>query len=169
NIDSEVIRSILHVQYIMEKYNVNIEQSIVLNGTDINRQTLNNSLSLFDILFNSPPLGKSKFIADNKPLDFHSSSPDDIIRINTLKRAFHIDDIGIVAMWKLASGKKTGFTCSIKNISLLYRVYLLATVHSLDIYSLSLLLDMLPEPFSKPINEQSLSDDAGNLIYTIDN
>lgn len=169
NIDSEVIRSILHVQYIMEKYNINIEQSIVLNGANINHQKFNNSLSLFDILFNSPPLGKSKFIADNKALDFNSSSPDDIIRINTLKRAFHIDDIGIVAMWKLASGKKTGFTCSIKNISLLYRVYLLATVHSLDIYSLSLLLDMLPEPFSKPINEQSLSDDAGNLIYTIDN
>ncbi|WP_350445005.1 Tc toxin subunit A, partial [Proteus vulgaris] len=148
NIDSEVIRSILHVQYIMEKYNINIEQSIVLNGANINHQKFNNSLSLFDILFNSPPLGKSKFIADNKALDFNSSSPDDIIRINTLKRAFHIDDIGIVAMWKLASGKKTGFTCSIKNISLLYRVYLLATVHSLDIYSLSLLLDMLPEPFS---------------------
>lgn len=169
NIDSEVIRSILHVQYIMEKYNINVEQSIVLNGANINSQTLNNSLSLFDILFNSPPLGKSKFIADNKVLDFNSSSPDDIIRINTLKRAFHVDDIGIVAMWKLASGKTTEFTCSIENISLLYRVYLLATVHSLDIYSLSLLLDMLPEPFSKPINEQSLSDDAGNLIYTIDN
>ncbi|WP_368910966.1 neuraminidase-like domain-containing protein [Proteus vulgaris] len=169
NIDSEVIRSILHVQYIMEKYNINIEQSLVLNGSNINHQTLNNSLSLFDILFNSPPLGKSKFIADNKALDFNSSSPDDIIRINTLKRALHVDDIGIVTMWKLASGKTTEFTCSIENISLLYRVYLLATVHGLDIYSLSLLLDMLPEPFSKPINKQSLSDDAGNLIYTINN
>lgn len=169
NIDSEVIRSILHVQYIMEKYNINVEQSIVLNGANINQYTLNNSSSLFDVLFNSPPLGENKFIADDKALDFNSSSPDDIIRINTLKRAFHVDDIGIVAMWKLAFGKPTEFTCSIENISLLYRVYLLATVHDLDIYSLSLLLDMLPEPFNKPINKQSLSDDAGNLIYTIDN
>lgn len=169
NIDSEVIRSILHVQYIMEKYNINVEQSIVLNGANINQYTLNNSLSLFDVLFNSPPLGENKFIADNKALDFNSSSPDDITRINTLKRAFHVDDIGIVAMCKLAFGKPTEFTCSIENISLLYRVYLLATVHGLDIYSLSLLLDMLPEPFSNPINKQSLSDDAGNLIYTIDN
>nr|MBG3151099.1 hypothetical protein [Proteus mirabilis] len=169
NIDSEVIRSILHVQYIMEKYNINVEQSIVLNSANINQYTLNNSSSLFDVLFNSPPLGENKFIADNKALDFNSSSPDDIMRINTLKRAFHVDDIGIVAMWKLAFGKPTEFTCSIENISLLYRVYLLATVHDLDIYSLSLLLDMLPEPFNKPINKQSLSDDAGNLIYTIDN
>ncbi|WP_311754123.1 neuraminidase-like domain-containing protein [Proteus columbae] len=169
NIDSEVIRSILHIQYIMEKYNVNVEQSIVLNGANINQHTLNNSLSLFDILFNSPPIGENKFIADNKELDFNSSSPDDIMRINTLKRAFHVDDIGIVAMWKLAFGKPTEFTCSIENISLLYRVYLLATVHDLDIYSLSLLLDMLPEPFNKPINKQSLSNDSGNLIYTIDN
>ncbi|MDO5404296.1 MAG: neuraminidase-like domain-containing protein [Proteus sp. (in: enterobacteria)] len=169
NIDSEVIRAILYVQYIMEKYNINIEQSIVLNGANINEKTLNNSLSLFDVLFNSPPLGELKFIADNKALDFNSSSPDDIIRINTLKRAFHADDIGIVAMWKLASGKTTEFTCSIENISLLYRVYLLATVHGLDIYTLSLLLDMLSDPFSKPINQQSSSDDAANLIYTIDN
>ncbi|WP_100158951.1 Tc toxin subunit A-related protein [Proteus columbae] len=168
SIDSEVIRSILHVQYIVEKYNINIEQSIVLNGADINQQTFDNSLSLFDILFNSPPLGKNKFIADNKSLDFTSTSPDDIIRINTLKRAFHVDDIGLATMWKLAFGKQDGFTCSIENISLLYRVYLLATIHELDIYSLALLLNMLPEQFNKPINKQSLSDDAGNLIYTID-
>lgn len=168
NIDSEVIRSILHVRNTMEKYDINIEQSMVINGANINEQTANNSLSLFDTLFNSPPLGASKFIADNKVLDFNSSSPDDLIRVNTLKRAFHVDDLGIVAMWNLASGKPTKFTCSIENISLLYRVYLLSTVYGIDFYSLSLLLNMLPEPYSKPINQQSSSDDAANLIYTID-
>lgn len=169
NVDPEVIRAILHIQYIVEKYNINVEQSIVLNGSNINQQPIDQSLPLFDILFNSPPLGKNKFIADNKALDFNSSSSDDVVRINTLKRAFNVDDIGIVAMWKLASGKQDGFTCSIENISLLYRVYLLSTVHGLDIYSLSLLLEMLSKPFDKPISEQSLSDDAGKLIYTIDN
>ncbi len=169
NIDEEVIRAILHVQYAIEKYGLNIEKSIVLNGSNINQQPIDQSLPLFDVLFNSPPLGETNFIADNKKLDFNSSSPDDVTRINTLKRAFNVDDIGIVAMWQLASGKKEGFTCSIENISSLYQVHLLSTVHGLDIYSLSLLLNMLQAPFNKPISEQVLSDDIGNLIYTIDN
>lgn len=169
NIDEEVIRAILHVQYAIEKYGLNIEQSIVLNGSYINQQPIDKSPPLFDVLFNSPPLGEVDFIVDNKKLDFNSSSPDDVTRINTLKRAFNVDDLGIVAMWQLASGKKEGFTCSIENISWLYQVHLLSKVHGLDIYSLSLLLDMLQDPFNKPISEQILSDDIGNLIYTIDN
>lgn len=169
NIDEEVMRVILHVQYAIEKYGINIEQSIVLNGSNINQQPIDKSPPLFDVLFNSPPLGEANFIADNKKLDFNSSSPDDVTRINTLKRAFNVDDIGIVAMWQLASGKKEGFICSIENISWLYQVHLLSKIHGLDIYSLSLLLNMLQTPFNKPVSEQVLSDDIGNLIYTIDN
>ncbi|QEK49503.1 hypothetical protein FY167_16410 [Proteus mirabilis] len=169
NIDKEVICAILHMQYTIKKYGLNIEKSIVLNGSNINQKPIDQSLPLFDVLFNSPPLGEANFIADNKKLDFNSSSPDDVTRINTLKRAFNVDDIGIVAMWQLASGKKEGFTCSIENISSLYQVHLLSTVHGLDIYSLSLLLNMLQAPFNKPISEQVLPNDISNLIYTIDN
>lgn len=44
NIDEEVIRAILHVQYAIEKYGLDIEKSIVLNGSNINQQPIDQSL-----------------------------------------------------------------------------------------------------------------------------
>ncbi|WP_368888165.1 neuraminidase-like domain-containing protein [Proteus columbae] len=168
NIDKETLSSIFHLQIMMNTYPITAEQAIVLNGGLITKTSLDNTLSAFDQLFNNPPLNGNTFVDDNRAFDLANATDSaDIVRLNTLKRAFNMNDIELIMSWQLASGSNNGFTCSLTNLSLLYRTSLLAQIYGLSINELVLLVNILPEPFNKAINTHATSDDMGNLIHTI--
>ncbi|MBG3081233.1 hypothetical protein I4632_13595 [Proteus mirabilis] len=168
NIDKEMLSAIFHMQMMMNNYHITVEQAIVLNSGLISKTSLNNTQSVFDQLFNNPPLNNTLFVDDNHALDFaNATNAADITRLNTLKRAFNINDIELVMLWQLASGSVSDFTCSLTNLSLLYRTFLLSKVNGLSINELVLLIDILPSPFNKEIFTHTTSDDMGNLSHAI--
>lgn len=168
NIDKEMLSSIFHMQMMMNNYHITVEQAIVLNSGLISKTSLNNTQSVFDQLFNNPPLNNTLFVDDNHALDFaNATNAADITRLNTLKRAFNINDIELVMLWQLASGSVSDFTCSLTNLSLLYRTFLLSKANGLSINELVLLIDILPSPFNKEIFTHTTSDDMGNLSHAI--
>lgn len=171
NIDKETLSSIFHLQVMMNTYPITIEQAIVLNGGLISKVSLDNTTSQFDQLFNNPPLNGSIFLEsdhslnlDNPELITDSSS---IIILNTLKRAFNVNDIELTMLWHIGQGKNYYFTCILEKLSLLYRVSLLAKIYGLSINELVLLINILPEPFNKPFSIHVTSDCMGNLIHII--
>ncbi|MBI6528155.1 hypothetical protein JEP40_03280 [Proteus vulgaris] len=169
NIDKEMLSAIFHIQMIMNDYHITVEQAIVLNGGLISKTSLDNTPSQFDQLFNYPPLNDTLFVDDNHSLDLvNATSSTDIIRLNTLKRAFNVNDIELVMLWQLASGNAS-FTCSLADLSLLYRTALLSKINNLSINELVLLINILPSPFNKEISTHTTSDDMGNLIHTLNN
>lgn len=169
NINKETLSSIFHLQVIINNYPITIEQAIVLNGGLISKTSLDNTLSQFDQLFNSPPLNDILFVDDNHSFNLENATADtDIIRLNTLKSAFNVNDIELVMLWKLAAGN-SNFSCSLSNISLLYRTSLLAQIYGLSINELVLLINILPSPFNQNIVTNKTSDDMGNLIHAINN
>lgn len=167
NIDKETLSSFFHLQVIMKDYPITVEQAIVLNGGLISKISLDNTLSQFEQLFNSPPLNDTLFVDDNHSFDLaNATSSTDIICLNTLKRAFNVNDIELVMLWKLVAGN-SHFSCSLLNLSSLYRVSLLAQIYGLSVNELVLLINILPSPFNEEMMKHETSDDMGNLIHTI--
>ncbi|MDN8682989.1 hypothetical protein Q0M91_14290, partial [Staphylococcus aureus] len=88
----------------------------------------------------------------------NATSSTDITRLNTLKRAFNVNNIELVMLWQLASDN-ANFACSLANLSLLYRTHLLAQIYGLSVNELILLINILPSPFNKQIVKHETSDD----------
>ncbi|MBS6209118.1 MAG: hypothetical protein KH812_03390 [Proteus hauseri] len=169
NINKEVLSAIFHIQMLMKNYHVTVEQAVVLNGGYISKTSLDNSPSQFDQLFNSPPLNGYVFDYNGIPLDLaNASTPDEIIRLNILKRAFNVNEVELVMLWALASGNKS-FDCTSYKLSLLYRTVLLANIHGLSVNELVLLMNISPPPYNGLIEIYSTSDDIWDLIHTINN
>lgn len=169
NINKEVLSAIFHIQMVMKNYHVTVEQAVVLNGGYISKTSLDNSPSQFDQLFNSPPLNGYVFDYNGIPLDLaNASTPDEIIRLNILKRAFNVNEVELVMLWALASGNKS-FDCTSYKLSLLYRTVLLANIHGLSVNELVLLMNISPPPYNGLIEIYSTSDDIWDLIHTINN
>ncbi|UPK80717.1 Tc toxin subunit A [Proteus vulgaris] len=168
NIDKEVLSNIFHLQVMMNTYPITVEQAIVLNGGLISKTSLGNTLSQFDQLFNHPPLNGNTFTDDGYhfPLD-NANEATSIIRLNTLKRAFDVNDVELVMLWRLAISYNSEFDCSLKSLSLLYRTSLLAQIYGLSVNELVLLINILPKPFNGTIQSHDSSDDMGNLIHTL--
>lgn len=168
NIDKETLSAFFHLQVIMKTYPVTVEQAIVLNGGLISKISLDNSPSQFEQLFNSPPLNGYVFIDDGESINFyHEFTQEELVRINILKRAFNVNDIELKMLWYLTYKVESVFNCDLHDISLVYRLHLLAQIHGLSVNELLLLIDILPEPFNGSIKSDFTSDELGNLIYTI--
>lgn len=167
NINKEVLSGIFHIQMVMKNYHITVEQAVVLNGGHISKTSLDNSLSQFEQLFNSPPLNGYVFADDGKKLDYiNTSTPDDLIRLNILKRAFDINEVEFEMLWKLASADDN-FYCNLHCMSLLYRTNLLAKINGLSVSELVLLIKILPESFHDVITIHDTSDKMGELINII--
>lgn len=70
-------------------------------------------------------------------------------------------------LWKLASGSDSNFENTLVNLSLLYRVHLLAKINGLTINELVLLINILPVPLNSPIKYKNTSDKMNELITII--
>ncbi|MFZ0218586.1 MAG: neuraminidase-like domain-containing protein [Candidatus Aquirickettsiella sp.] len=142
-IDSAVLDKLFYVKYYLQRYPISVSDALVLSNADIGQYTVQQQASLFTRLFNTPFLNGQEFSADNTDLDLTPGVSDDDFRLGVLKRAFQVNDIELYTLWKLACGaENTAFTCSVKKLSVLYRLRLLAEWHHLTVHELSLLLSI---------------------------
>ncbi|WP_342227218.1 neuraminidase-like domain-containing protein [Rickettsiella endosymbiont of Rhagonycha lignosa] len=142
-IDSAVLDKLFYVKYYLQRYVISVEDALVLCNADISQYTAKQQASQFTRLFNTPYLDGQEFSADNMSLDLTPGVSDDYFRLGVLKRAFQVNDTELYTLWKLASGgENTSFSCSMKNLSALYRVRLLAKLHHLTVNELSMLLSI---------------------------
>lgn len=168
NINKETLDTILHLQTMMNTYSISMEQAIVLNGGLISKTSINNLPSQFDRLFNIPPFDGHVFVDNNYQLSFFKDpEPNDIVRIDTIKRAFNVDNIELKMLWQLTSKYNQLFYCNLTELSLLYRLCLLAQVHGLSVNEFVLLVRNLPEVFDGIIKANLPSSILNNLINTI--
>lgn len=142
-IDSAVLDQLFYVKYSMQRYSLSVNDALVLSSADISQYAAGQQASQFTQLFNMPNLDGQEFSADSTELDLSPGVSEDYFRLGVLKRAFQVNETDLYTLWKLASGGESpAFSCSIKNLSMLYRLRLLAELHHLSVHELSLLLSI---------------------------
>jgi len=152
-IDSVVLGQLFYVKYYMQRYAISVNDALGLSHAEISQHSVGQPASQFTQLFNTPYLDGQEFFADDTQLDLTPGVSEDYFRLGVLKRAFQVNETDLYTLWKLASGGKSlAFSCSIKNLSMLYRLRLLAELHHLTVHELSLLLSI------SAYAEQNLAD-----------
>lgn len=145
-ITSDVLSQLFRVNYYMQRYGIDVSAALVLAGSTIGQVTHGNQDSAFTRLFNMPMLNNTEFSADGTAIKLSPSGSSDTFRTSVIKRAFGVNDTELYTLWTLVSGSVTppDFTCTIENLSALYRVSLLADVHNLSVTELAALLSVSP-------------------------
>lgn len=145
-ITSDVLSQLFWVNHYMRHYGVDASTALVLAGSAIGQVTHDNQSSAYTRLFNTPMLNNTEFYADGTAIKLTPSGASDTFRTGVIKRAFSVNDSELYTLWMLAAGSATppNFTCTIENLSALYRVSLLADVHSLSVTELAALLSVSP-------------------------
>lgn len=158
-ITSDVLSKLFRVNYYMQCYGIDVSAAVVLAGSSIGQATYGNQASAFSRLFNMPMLNGTEFSADGTTIKLTPSGASDTFRTGVIKRAFGVSDTELYTLWTLVSGSQNppDFTCTIDNLSALYRVRLLADVNNLSVTELAALLFVSPYA-SVPAG--SLSDSA---------
>ncbi|HEY2566307.1 MAG TPA: neuraminidase-like domain-containing protein [Candidatus Aquirickettsiella sp.] len=155
-IDSAVLDQLFYVKHYMQHYAISVSDALVLSCADISQHSVGQQASQFTQLFNTPYLDNQEFSADNTKLNLSPGASEDYFRLGVLKRAFQVNETELYTLWKLAcGGKDLEFSCSVKNLSVLYRMRLLAELHHLTVHELSLLLSI------SLYAEQNLADFSG--------
>ncbi|WP_440862597.1 neuraminidase-like domain-containing protein [Symbiopectobacterium purcellii] len=162
NLTPDVLRQLFQVHYNMQRYGIGVSASIVLSGAAIGQTAHSNQASAFTRLFNTPMLNGTEFFANGVTITLDPDDPDeftDTFHTGVIKRAFGVNDTELYTLWKLVSGDTSPsvFTCTIENLSALYRVSLLADIHALSVTELAMLLSVSPYA-STPVG--SLSGEA---------
>jgi len=145
-INGETLSQLFWVNQYMQHYGVGRKEAMTLSGSTISRVSYSDETSDFDLLFNTPALGGNYFSADETSLSLRPADTADTFRTGVLKRAFQVNDAELFTLWCLARGTSSppAFTCTIGNISTLYRIALMARVHHLSISELSMLVSVSP-------------------------
>ncbi|EIO7472034.1 toxin [Salmonella enterica subsp. enterica] len=153
---SDVLSRLFRVNYYMQRYGIDVSAALVLAGSAIGQLTHGNQASAFTRLFNMPMLNNTEFSADGTAIKLSPSGASDTFSTGVIKRAFDVNDTELYTLWTLVSGSATppDFTCTIENLSALYRVSLLADVHNLSVTELAALLSVSPYA-STPIGSLS--------------
>ncbi|EEJ8283267.1 toxin [Salmonella enterica] len=155
-ITSDVLNQLFRVNYYILRYGIDMPAALVLAGSAIGKAEHGNKGSTFARLFNMPKLNNTEFCADGTLVNLTPSETTDTFRTGVIKRALGIHDTELYTLWCLISGSATppDFTCTIENLSALYRVSLLANIHNLSISELAALLSVSSYA-SKPIGSLS--------------
>jgi len=145
-ITGDTLSKLFWVRYYMQRYGTDVSAALVLSGTDISQINHSGEDSAFNRLFNTPLLNNAEFAADGAELDLAPGGTADSFRSGVLKRAFQVNDTELFTLWSLAQGSVSpgAFTATTGNLSVLYRVKLLADVHGLSVTELAALLSVSP-------------------------
>lgn len=144
-VDDTAMQVLCYVQQLTSLYDLNVADALVLYHATISRTMSEQGRSQFDALFNTPLMNGKEFTADGTQLDLTPGASEDHFSLAVLKRAFRVNESELHTLWKLACGNKSeAFTRSLKNLSTLYRVRLLADAHRLTVNELALLLSVSP-------------------------
>ncbi|AZC51707.1 putative insecticidal toxin [Pseudomonas chlororaphis subsp. piscium] len=164
-VDHSTVCRLLDVNQVVNAYHVSVADALVLCTADISLYTPKHGGSKFSSLFNTPLMNGKEFFADDAKLDLMPGASNDYFRLGVLMRAFRVNESELHAMWKLACGNKSeAFTCSLRNLSTLYRVRLLADVHQMTVNELALLLSVSPY-VSSGVGRLSDADQARLLSF----
>lgn len=145
-ITSDVLSQLFRVNYYIQRYGIDLSAALVLAGATIGQVPYGNQASAFTRLFNAPMLNATEFSADGTTIKLAPAEVTDTFRTGVIKRAFGVSDTELYTLWTLAQGSRTpvDFTCTVDNLSALYRVRLLASAHGLSITELAALLSVSP-------------------------
>ncbi|TKJ82678.1 neuraminidase-like domain-containing protein, partial [Erwinia persicina] len=145
-ITSDVLSRLFLVNYYMQQYGTDVYAALVLSGANIGQMAHGNQVSAFTRLFNTPMLSNTEFSADGTTITLVPGETTDTFRTGVMKRAFGVSDTELYALWSLVSGNTSppDFTCTIENLSSLYRASLLASLHGLSVTELAALLSVSP-------------------------
>lgn len=146
NITSDVLSKLFWARYYMQLYGADVSAALVLCGSDISQINHSGEDSAFNRLFNTPLLNNAEFAADGTEFDLTPGGTADSFRSGVLKRAFQVNDTELFTLWSLAQGRASPgpFTATVGNLSVLFRVKLLADVHGLSVTELAALLSVSP-------------------------
>ncbi|MEW5562843.1 neuraminidase-like domain-containing protein [Enterobacter asburiae] len=149
DIDRAILGNLLYVQHYKEIYELDSDKALVLTNKSINRNGDGNNPSLFDALFNTSLFGGRGFVADDtKLLDLDPNKvrdEEEEFLLACIKQAFQVNDIELFSLWGILNAGKTGtMACSLKNLSALYRLRLMAGIHNLSLEEFLLLYSVSP-------------------------
>lgn len=166
-ITSDVLSQLFRVNYYMQRYGIDVSAALVLAGSAIGQVTHGNQASAFTRRFNMPMLNNTEFSPDGTVIKLSPSGASDTFRSGVIKRAFGVSDTELYTLWTLVLGSVNppDFTCTIENLSALYRVSLLADIHNLSITELAALLFVSPYA-SRPIGGLSGEELAALVGFT---
>ncbi|MGK9086242.1 hypothetical protein KXR64_20945 [Brucella intermedia] len=146
DIDRVVLNRLLQVKFYMRHYGIDAPAAAALSGSRISEQPYGKSRSAFGQLFNFPLLDNREFVADGTIVRLGSDEDGDRFRMSVMKRAFGVNDAELRTLCVLATGRvdTPGIHCTMDEISLLYRLRLLAAVHKLGVDELATLISISP-------------------------
>ncbi|OBS38782.1 toxin [Pseudomonas syringae pv. syringae] len=159
NITDETLQLLFQVQRGVQRYGVEPEEALVLSGGRLSQSGYDDNQSLFDQVFNSPPLNGESFAPSTTQINLlPDNAADHSFEKAVLKRAFNVDDVGLFTLLSLFDNSvSTGaFTLSLKNLSAMYALSRWARLHGLSVAELGQLLKAadLPRLASEPENTQ---------------
>ncbi|MCS3409314.1 neuraminidase-like domain-containing protein [Serratia sp. AKBS12] len=159
-INNSTLEQIFYAKHYKERYQIDSDKARVLANRDISLIAEEHQPSPFNRLFNTPLLNGKAFSADGTSLNLN---PDATLitqaqahQLAVIKRAFGVNGIELLALWKMANASESATTmnCSLKNLSALYRLRLLAEVHHLSVEELVFLTRVSPWKTSKVVNQE---------------
>ncbi|WP_162524133.1 neuraminidase-like domain-containing protein [Photorhabdus khanii] len=171
-IDYNVLARLSLVSYYMKYYQTDSATALVLAGAAISQTAHTNRPSAFTSLFNTPRLNNREFSADGEMLDLTPGASADSFRTGVLKRAFQVNDTELYTLYTLAfsdkdnDGKDIAFTTTLSNLSALYLTRLLASVNSLSVTELFMLISISPYA-GKKVDALS-ADELSGLVSFLD-
>lgn len=168
NISTQVLTRFFWVKFYMRRYSIDAAAALVLFGELISQSPRGSQSSVFSLLFNTPPLNNQVFSADGTTIKLEPAGVTDTFRTGVIKRAFGVNDTELYTLWSLATGNASppDFTCDINNLSILYRVSLLAETHGLNVTELAALLSV--SPYATQAIESLSDSDMARLISFVD-
>ncbi len=144
DISAAVLPELAQIKTLMQRYTLSDEDALVLANADIAQYNAPGQISLFDRLFNTPPLNDQRFWTTAGTLNLNPDSTDNPWEKAVLKRAFQVDDVSLFLLLKVVDPHTTGtVNNNLSTLSDLYRASLLARVHQLDIDELAILLQAI--------------------------
>ncbi|CAH2935887.1 MAG: Unknown, probable insecticidal toxin [uncultured Paraburkholderia sp.] len=124
---------------------MNLDDALVLSGAAINTLAADGQVSHFDRIFNSPPLGGTRFNPQDGPLALQLGEGEDSVATATLKRGLGVNGGDLRTLCHLLNGTITDtITGDINTISHLWRLRLLAREHELSVQELNPLYQLSP-------------------------
>jgi len=140
-VDASVLRQAGLACHYQQHYGLMMPQARVLAGGNIGQVRINGNDSEFARLFSLTDSEGNALSDDGTSLDLApDATTTDTFRIAALCRALGVDSASLQTLWSLTG--EGAFTCTIENLSSLYRMALLARVNGLSATALQRLLDV---------------------------
>ncbi len=143
SITDETLQLLFQVQRCVQRYGVEPEEALVLCGGLLSNNSYDDNQSLFDQVFNSPPLNGESFAPSTTQINLlPENAADHSFEKAVLKRAFNVDDVGLFTLLSIFDNSvSTGaFTLNLKNLSAMYALSRWARLHGLSVAQLGQLL-----------------------------